>query len=68
MRLFDQLRKGSTQALILTLLSERPMYCYQIAREIERPSKDYFTMKKVCFTLPSIRWREMGSLEANGAQ
>jgi hypothetical protein len=41
-----QLRKGSTPALILTLLEEKPMYGYQIARELKRRSEGYFEMKE----------------------
>lgn len=46
MTLDDQLRKGSTTALILALLEDAPMYGYQISRELERRSQGYFTMKE----------------------
>jgi len=46
MALYHQIRKGSTDTLILSLLSERPMYGYQIARELERRSEGYFEMKE----------------------
>ena len=46
MRLQRQIRKGSTPVLILSLLAEQPMYGYQIARELERRSEGYFTMKE----------------------
>ncbi|MBU0495720.1 MAG: PadR family transcriptional regulator [Chloroflexi bacterium] len=46
MKLKQQLRKGSTETLILTLLNEEPMYGYQIARELEARSKGYFQMKE----------------------
>lgn len=42
-RLRTQLKKGSTAALILSLLSEGSMYGYQIARELEQRSRGYFT-------------------------
>lgn len=40
------LRKGSTQLLVLSLLAEEPMYGYQIAKEIERRSEGYFGIKE----------------------
>ena len=46
MQLQRQIRKGSTSILILSLLAEQPMYGYQIARELERRSEGYFTMKE----------------------
>ena len=46
MQLYRQIRKGSTPVLILSLLAEQPMYGYQIARELERRSEGYFTMKE----------------------
>jgi PadR family transcriptional regulator PadR len=46
MALYDQIRKGSTTALILSLLSEEPMYGYQITQELQRRSGGYFEMKE----------------------
>ncbi|HUH98798.1 MAG TPA: PadR family transcriptional regulator [Anaerolineales bacterium] len=40
----QQLRKGSTPLLILSILSTDKMYGYQIMRELERRSAGYFTM------------------------
>ena len=40
------MRKGSTTVLILSLLAERPMYGYQIAKELERRSEGYFDFKE----------------------
>ena len=42
----EQLRKGSTTVLILSMLDEEPMYGYRISRELEARSKGYFTMKE----------------------
>jgi DNA-binding PadR family transcriptional regulator len=42
----NQMRKGSTPLLILSLLAEQPMYGYQIARELEQRSEGYFEMKE----------------------
>ncbi|MDI7274933.1 MAG: PadR family transcriptional regulator [Anaerolineae bacterium] len=46
MSLFSQLRKGSTEMALLRLLSERPMYGYEIAQELERRSEGYFAMQE----------------------
>ncbi len=40
------LRKGSTQVLVLSLLAEEPMYGYQIAKELEQRSGGYFDFKE----------------------
>lgn len=40
------LRKGSTQVLVLSLLAQEPMYGYQIAKELERRSEGYFDFKE----------------------
>ncbi len=39
-------RKGSTRVLILNMLAERPMYGYQIAKELKRRSQGYFAFKE----------------------
>ena len=46
MSIRDQIRKGSTTLLILTLLSDEPMYGYQISQELARRSDGYFDMKE----------------------
>lgn len=46
MSLRDQIRKGSTEILILSLLAERPMYGYEIAQELEQRSGGYFELKE----------------------
>ncbi|HTX92821.1 MAG TPA: helix-turn-helix transcriptional regulator [Anaerolineales bacterium] len=40
----QQLRKGSTPLLILSVLADEKMYGYQIMRELEQRSEGYFTM------------------------
>lgn len=42
----DQMRKGSTDFLILSLLVQRPMYGYEISQQLERRSGGYFGMKE----------------------
>jgi PadR family transcriptional regulator PadR len=46
MSLRDQMRKGSTEILILSLLAGQPMYGYQINQEMAQRSKGYFEMKE----------------------
>lgn len=41
-----ELLKGSTDSLLLALLAERPMYGYELLRELERRSKGYFHLKE----------------------
>ena len=41
-----ELRKGSTETLILSLLSHEPMYGYQLAREMDQRSSGYFHLKE----------------------
>lgn len=41
----DQMRKGSTEILILSLLAEQPMYGYEISQQLKLRSSGYFEMK-----------------------
>ena len=44
MSLRGQIRKGSTEILILSLLVKEPMYGYQIGQELGKRSDGYFSM------------------------
>ncbi|MCA9920756.1 MAG: helix-turn-helix transcriptional regulator [Anaerolineales bacterium] len=46
MTLRDQMRKGSTEILLLALLVDEPMYGYQISQELAQRSSGYFDMKE----------------------
>lgn len=46
MSLRDQIRKGSSEILILRLLNDEPMYGYQIVQELKQRSGGYFEMKE----------------------
>lgn len=46
MSLRDQMRKGSTEILLLALLADEPMYGYQISQELNERSNGYFEMKE----------------------
>lgn len=41
-----ELLKGSTETLLLSLISQQPMYGYQIIKELERRSRGYFKFKE----------------------
>ena len=41
-----ELMKGSTDSLLLYLISEKPMYGYQIIKELETKSQGYFKFKE----------------------
>ncbi len=46
MSIKDQIRKGSSEILILRLLNDEPMYGYQIVQELKERSGGYFEMKE----------------------
>jgi PadR family transcriptional regulator PadR len=58
---FQQLRKGSTPLLILSVLSREKMYGYQIMRELERRSDGYFTMT-AALLYPALHQLELDGL------
>ena len=41
-----ELLKGNTDVLLLSLLSQQPMYGYQIIKELEKRSQGYFRFKE----------------------
>jgi PadR family transcriptional regulator PadR len=57
----QQLRRGSTPLLILSILSDGKMYGYQIMRELERRSEGYFTMT-AALLYPALHQLEMEAL------
>jgi PadR family transcriptional regulator PadR len=48
MTIQEQMRKGTTQVIVLKLLAEsdRPMYGYEIIKELETRSEGYFEFKE----------------------
>ena len=56
----QQLRKGSTPLLILSVLAAEKMYGYQIMRELEQRSEGYFTMTA------ALLYPALHQLEADG--
>ena len=60
----DQMRKGSTEILILSLLKERPMYGYEIIQQLEQRSGGYFEMKEGLLYPSLHRMQQSGWLAA----
>jgi PadR family transcriptional regulator PadR len=56
----QQLRKGSTPLLLLSILTADKMYGYQIMRELEQRSEGYFTMTA------ALLYPALHQLEAEG--
>jgi PadR family transcriptional regulator PadR len=56
----QQLRKGSTPLLLLSILASDKMYGYQIMRELEKRSEGYFTMTA------ALLYPALHQLEAEG--
>ncbi|KIL16499.1 PadR family transcriptional regulator [Bacillus safensis] len=46
MKVSKELLKGSTATLILSLLNERPMYGYEMIKELEAKSEGIFSFKE----------------------
>ncbi len=65
MSLRDQIRKGSTEVIILTLLAERPMYGYEMVQELERRSNGYFELKEGLLYPTLHRMQQSGWLSSN---
>ncbi len=61
----DQMRKGSTDFLILHLLAERPMYGYELSQQLKQRSAGYFEMKEGLLYPALHRMQEKGWLETD---
>ena len=57
----QQLRRGSTRLLILSILAEERRYGYQIMRELEKRSEGYFTMT-AALLYPALHQLELDGL------
>jgi PadR family transcriptional regulator PadR len=68
MSLRDQIRKGSTEILILSLLDTEPMYVYQISQELGKRSGGYFEMKEGLLYPTLHRMRKEGLLTSEWRQ
>ena len=68
MTLRDQMRKGSTEILILALLTEGPMYGYEISQELRERSNGYFDMKEGLLYPTLHRMQKAGVLTSEWRQ
>jgi transcriptional regulator len=57
----QQLRKGSTPLLILSILNEEPQHGYGIMREMEQRSEGYFSMT-AALLYPALHQMELDGL------
>ncbi len=55
-----ELMKGSSESLLLCLISQQPMYGYQINRDLERRSQGYFRFKEGTLYPALHRLEKMG--------
>ncbi len=56
-----ELMKGSSASLLLCLIEQKPMYGYQIIKELERRSQGYFKFKEGTL-YPALHRLEKGGL------
>lgn len=68
MSLQDQIRKGSTEILVLALLVEQPMYGYQISQELAKRSNGYFELKEGLLYPTLHRMKQDGLLTSEWQQ
>ena len=64
----DQIRKGSTETILLMLLAERPMYGYEICKEMAERSNGYFDMKEGLLYPTLHRMQKQGLLSSEWQQ
>lgn len=63
-----ELLKGNTDSLLLSLLSQQPMYGYQIIKELGRRSQGYFEFKEGTLYPALHRLEEAGLVVAKWQQ
>lgn len=64
----DQIRKGSTETLLLSLLKAESMYGYQISQELQRRSGGYFDMTEGLLYPTLHRMKKAGLLDSEWQQ
>lgn len=63
MKVSKEMLKGSTGTMILTLLLDRPLYGYELIKELEQRSQGVFALKEgtlypILHAMESERWVE----------
>ncbi|MEK3747311.1 PadR family transcriptional regulator [Paenibacillus sp. FSL E2-8871] len=71
MKVSKEMLKGSTGTLILTLLLEKPLYGYELIKELELRSEGVFSLKEgtlypILHAMESERWVEAYWMEVDG--
>lgn len=71
MKVSKEMLKGSTGTMILTLLLDRPLYGYELIKELEQRSQGVFALKEgtlypILHAMESERWVEAYWLEVDG--
>jgi PadR family transcriptional regulator PadR len=71
MKVSKELLKGTTGTLILTLLTNKPLYGYEIIRELERSSEGVFDLKEgtlypILHAMETELWVESYWVEVDG--
>ncbi|WNS45483.1 PadR family transcriptional regulator [Paenibacillus sp. MMS20-IR301] len=71
MKVSKEMLKGSTGTLILTVLLDKPLYGYELIKELEQRSQGIFTLKEgtlypILHAMESERWVEAYWLEVDG--
>ncbi|WP_046214975.1 PadR family transcriptional regulator [Paenibacillus wulumuqiensis] len=71
MKISKELLKGSTGTLVLTLLSQKDMYGYELIKELEQSSQGIFSLKEgtlypILHAMESERWVESYWQESSG--
>jgi DNA-binding PadR family transcriptional regulator len=64
----DQIRKGSTETLLLLLLTDEPMYGYQISQELDKRSNGYFEAKEGLLYPTLHRMQKEGLIDSEWRQ
>jgi len=63
-----ELLKGSTETLLLCLLTNQPMYGYQIIKDLERRSQGYFRLREGTLYPALHRLESAGLIRGNWEQ
>jgi PadR family transcriptional regulator PadR len=71
LKLSKELIKGTTGTLILTLLTNKPLYGYEMIKELERSSEGVFALKEgtlypILHAMETERWVESYWTEVDG--
>ncbi|RKN66115.1 PadR family transcriptional regulator [Paenibacillus ginsengarvi] len=71
MKVSKELLKGTTGILVLTVLADKPLYGYELIKELERRSEGVFALKEgtlypILHAMESERWVESFWTEADG--